>query len=92
MAGERTLNPPAPNVGQTLCKITVDYASPSGGELVDGRKLRHNVDHAAGNAELNPVSVFDAWRRTLGGTTKPVLLLTTMVMVTAYLIGDRWSE
>jgi hypothetical protein len=60
VAREGTLNPSTLDVGQSLRKSTVDYTSLRGGALIgSGREPRRNVDHAAGNAGLYPVSVPD---------------------------------
>jgi len=54
VTGERTL-PPALDVCQTLCKITVDHASLRGGVLVGmGLKPGDNVDQATGKHGTQP--------------------------------------
>jgi hypothetical protein len=61
VAREAALNPSALDVGQSPGKITVDYTFLRGGALVgSGGAPGDNVDHAAGNAEFNAVSVLDA--------------------------------
>jgi hypothetical protein len=83
--GERPLHSSAPDVGQTFRKIPVNDAPLCGRDfIVSGRSLRNDVDHATRNPELNLVPVFDASpRRTLDGTSNPVLSLTTTVIASA---------